>query len=391
MALTRKVATGFKVTRGEKTQKPARKSGLPRKTEKSLERPSHALRKFVGNPIIQPNAENEWETKATFNPAAVYEGGKIHILYRAIGDTDMSVLGYASTKDGFIIDERLSKPAYVPREPFEGVSAKREGLTSMGYFISGGGGWGGCEDPRLTKIGARVYMTYVAFNGGPPRVALTSIKVADFLKKNWKWVRPILISQPPEMLRKNPKFKDIVDKNACILPEKINGKYVIFHRIYPDILVDFVDDLEFKDSYLQGEYKISPRPGYWDSRKVGAGAPPIKTKYGWLLIYQGVGEEDSSRYKIGAMMLDLKNPAKVIARSKKPVLEPDQEYENAGWKFGIVYPCGAVVVDNQLLVYYGGADTVVCVAVAELDEFVEKLMTDKEPKLGRKTRLKKSS
>jgi predicted GH43/DUF377 family glycosyl hydrolase len=241
-------------------------------------------------------------------------------------------------------------------------------------MVSGGGKWGGCEDPRLTKIDDRVFMTYVAFDGySPPRVALTSIHIDDFLAKNWQWKKPVLISPPK-----------VIDKNACILSEKINSKYVIFHRIFPDILIDFVDDVDFDGTtrWLKGEYKIRPRAAYWDSRKVGAGAPPIKTKDGWLLIYQAVGERDPSRYKIGAMLLDLKDPTRVLARSREPILEPEVWYENEGWKSGVVYPCGAVVIRDHLFVYYGGADKVTCVASAKLDECLDRLVGVREAVLG---------
>src|SRR5208283_1432620 len=79
------------------------------------------LERFDGNPILKPDSKKRWETKAVFNPAAIYEGGKVHILYRAIGETDVSVLGYASSLDGLHINERLDEPVYIPREPFEGV------------------------------------------------------------------------------------------------------------------------------------------------------------------------------------------------------------------------------------------------------------------------------
>jgi predicted GH43/DUF377 family glycosyl hydrolase len=287
-------------------------------------------------------------------------------------------LGYASSVDGFHIDERLNKPIYVPREPFEGAGLMHPAATHPEVtcfsaddeveevsYVSGGGGWGGCEDPRLTKIDDRVFMTYVAFDGySPPRVALTSIRINDFLAKSWQWQTPVLISPP-----------GVVDKNACILPEKINFKYVIFHRVFPDILIDFVDDLDFdgKTRFLKGEFRIRPRASHWDSRKVGVGAPPIKTKDGWLLIYQGIGERDPGRYKIGAMLLDLEAPTRVLARSKEPILEPEVWYENEGWKSGVVYPCGAVVMGDRLLVYYGGADKVVCVASAKLGELLDYL------------------
>ena len=295
----------------------------------------------------------------------------MHILYRAIGETDVSVLGYASSLDGLHIGERLDKPVYIPREPFEGVNPAYPYISELlNIYISGGGGSGGCEDPRLTKIDDYVYMTYVAYDGhSHPRVALSSIHIDDFLKKKWNWKKPVLISPPY-----------IVDKNACILPEKINGKYVIFHRVFPNILIDFVDDLDFdgKTRWLEGQFKIPTRAlsSDWDSLKVGCGPPPIKTKEGWLLIYQAVCRLDGSCYKIGAMLLDLKDPTKVLARTRSPILEPIANYENEGWKAGVVYPCGAVIIKDRLFVYYGGGDTVVCVATAKLEQFLEHLTAD---------------
>ena len=329
------------------------------------------LDRFEHNPILTPDSSRRWETKAVFNPAAIYENGKVHILYRAIGESDMSVLGYASSVDGLHISERLDKPAYIPREPFEGVNPSHPYIPEpTGIYVSGGGGMGGCEDPRMTRIDDQVYMTYVAYDGySQPRVALSSIHIDDFLSHRWNWKKPVLISPPY-----------IVDKNACILPEKINGKYVIFHRVFPDILIDLVDNLDFdgKTRYIVGQYKIPTRvlSSDWDSLKVGCGPPPIKTKEGWLLIYQAVGVSDRSRYKIGAMLLDLKDPTKVLARTRNPILEPSALYENEGLKYGVVYPCGAVIINDRLFVYYGGADMVVCVATTKLNRFMEQLVTN---------------
>ncbi|HSW89375.1 MAG TPA: hypothetical protein VLH19_00715, partial [Patescibacteria group bacterium] len=321
------------------------------------------LARSKNNPMIAPNPKNSWESFTTFNPAAVYDGGKVHLLYRAQGYDYISVLGYATSSDGEHIDERFEEPIYLPTANFEYTGTNKPKQISHMYMS--GGGYGGCEDPRMTRVDDKYYLTYVAFDGvQPPRVALTSITVENFLNRRWLWERPVLISPP-----------GVVDKSAVIFPEKINGKYVVMHRIYPDILIDFVDSLEFDGSHwLEGKYKISPRPNMWDSRKIGAGAPPLKTAFGWLLIYQSVGEQDSGRYKVGAMLLDLKDPTKVIARSQSPILEPDASYENEGFKSGVIYPCGAVIIGEKLYVYYGGADSYVCSATANLNEFLVELL-----------------
>lgn len=320
---------------------------------------SLSLKKPSTNPLIAPKSENAWEAFTTFNPAAIYEAGKVHILYRAQGHDYVSVVGYASSVDGLTVSERHSQPCYIPKEKFE----ESGGPTATAAFMSGGG-FGGCEDPRLTKIGDKIYMTYVAFNGySEPRIALTSISVEDFLNHRWFWEKPVLISPP-----------GIIDKSAVIFPEKINGQYVILHRVFPDILIDFVDSLEFDGTtWLKGEYRIKIRTDHWDSRKIGAGAPPLKTKDGWLLIYYSVDERDDRRYKIGAMLLDLTDPRKVLYRTNNPILEPNERYENEGFKAGVAYPCGAVIIDETLFVYYGGADTVVCVATAHLPDFLNDL------------------
>ena len=319
------------------------------------------------NPILAPQNENHWESFNVFNPATIYEAGKVHIFYRAQGYDYVSTVGYASSKDGITVDERLDKPIFTPQHHLKSKKHRQPNLDPF----SSGGGFGGCEDPRVTIIDDRLYMVYVANDGNLPRLALTSISVKDFLAKRWFWETPVLISPP-----------GVVDKSGCILPEKINGKYVIFHRIFPNILIDFVDSLDFKGyTWLKGEFSIDIRKNKWDSLKIGIGAPPIKTKDGWLLIYYDVDDKDGAKYKIGAMLLDLNNPVKVLHRTDAPILEPLARYENEGFKPGIAYPCGAVVIKETLFVYYGGADSVVCVATANLDHFLSELKHSEIAKL----------
>ncbi|TSC76759.1 MAG: hypothetical protein G01um101433_685 [Parcubacteria group bacterium Gr01-1014_33] len=336
------------------------KQGIQRGGKKEEE--SFAVARAQENPIIAPMGKNDWEAWQTFNPGVILLDDKIHFLYRAIGTDGISRLGYAVSNDGFSIRERMPHPVY------------QHAMTHYSFNIHSylsGGGWGGCEDPRLTLIGDTIYMAYVACDQGLPQLSLTSISKKDFLERNWKWSAPKNIS-PPGM----------IVKSGCLFPETIKGKHVILYRIFPDIWIDARDTFDFPNgAHLEGAPEIKIRPRFWDSRKIGPGAPPIKTKYGWLLIYYGVDERDSSRYKMGAMLLDKDNPAKVVYRSRQPILEPDEWYENEGHKAGIVYPCGAVVKNGELLIYYGAADSFVCVASADLDEFLESMTHERTPRI----------
>jgi beta-1,2-mannobiose phosphorylase / 1,2-beta-oligomannan phosphorylase len=296
------------------------------------------LNRYEGNPIMEPKNWHSWEEKAVFNPAILRENNKTYILYRGLSNDDVSTIGCAISDDGYHIDERLRDPVYVPREEFE-----------KKHNPSGGSG---CEDPRLTRIENKIYMLYTAYNGvDNPRVAITSIQYDDFLNRKWIWKTPILISPP-----------GIDDKDACLLPEKINGKYAIFHRIDPDIVIDYVDSLDFKNNqWLQIKSVITPRKGMWDSRKIGISSVPIKTKYGWVLLYHGISAADNE-YRTGAMLLDLKDPGIVLARTEFPLIEPETQYEKFGVVNNVVFPCGSCLIDDNLFVYYGGADKVIGVA-----------------------------
>lgn len=310
------------------------------------------LRRFDGNPIIVPMPEHAWESQCTFNPAAIYEGGKVHILYRAMSGDNTSVIGYASSSDGVNVSERLAEPIYTPRAEFE--QKKNPGGNS------------GCEDPRVTKIGDRIYMCYTAYDGqDPPRVAFTSIGVKDFLAHQWNWTAPILIS-PPNM----------DDKDTAVFPKKIGGKYVFLHRLGSEIWIDRVDDLDFKaGKFLGGTVLMRPRDTAWDSRRIGIAAPPIETPYGWLLLYHGISKR-TGYYNVRAALLDKKDPSKILYRTHDPLLEPTTRYEREGIVNNVVFPCGAVVLKHQLFVYYGGADKVVGVASIDVDFLVEGLVRE---------------
>jgi predicted GH43/DUF377 family glycosyl hydrolase len=113
----------------------------------------------------------------------------------------------------------------------------------------------------------------------------------------------------------------------------------------------------------------------------GVGPTPIKTELGWLVLYHSMDRNDPNRYKLGAMILDEKDPTKILYKSKGPILEPEEDYENNGIAHGVVYSCGAVIKDDELFVYYGGADKFVCVASINLEELINDLKQNKEIKL----------
>jgi len=331
--------------------------------------PAPLLERFVNNPLISPNPDNEWESRYTFNAAILHEKNKFHFIYRAIGDDGVSVLGYASSKDGVSLDERYPRPVFVAHEnPNHGLNTAIRNQV----FISGGG-WGGCEDPRLTKIDNKVYMTYTSLDNqaGVPQVSLTSIALKSFLSKNWRWSKPVVISPPNE-----------IHKNWVIFPKKINGKYAIMHSMTSKIMIEYLDSLDFKKGeHIISKYLPEYRAKHWDTRVRGVGSPPLETSLGWLIFYHAIDKRDPGKYKLGAMILDRYEPEKILYRSVGPILEPNLDYENTGFKPGIVYNCGAVIVGDLIYVYYGAADTVVCLATAKLKKFLKNLKSSAPAKI----------
>jgi len=291
--------------------------------------------RFEGNPIIKPILTNAWESRMVFNAAAVYLNERVHILYRAMGEDGVSRLGYASSSDGYHIDERLPYPVFEP-----GDLAERDG----------------CEDPRLTPIGGRCIMTYTALRDRVRcafQIAVTSISIEDFIHKRWNWGD-----------RRFP-FSGVRNKNAVIFPRRINGRHVMYHRVDPDVCVAYSDDLI---RWYDIKAVMEPRPGKWDCLRVGAAGPPIEVNEGWLFIYHGVDFEHV--YRLGAALIDRDDPERLLYRSEEPILEPVEDHERYGKVPNVVFSCGSVLRDDRLLIYYGAADSVLCAATFDLSELI---------------------
>lgn len=297
--------------------------------------------RFELNPLIAPIPEHSWESKYTLNPAAILLENNVHIIYRAQGDSGVSTFGYARLKDGIHVERRLDEPIYKPR-----ISEEKDG----------------CEDARITKIGETLYMLYTAFHDGRTHIAMTTISVSDFLHRKWNWTLPQIIS--PE---------EVNDKNACVLPEKINGKYIIFHRTNHRIWIAQEDSLDFSDGrWIQGNILFEPKEGTWYSEKVGITGPPIKTTQGWVLVFHGLSHEDG-KYRFGAMLLDLKDPLVIKSMLDYPILEPDSKYEQEGLRPGTVFSCGNVLYKDTIYTYYGAGDTTIGVAWISLPKLLDAL------------------
>lgn len=295
------------------------------------------------NPIIQPKPEMTWESTATFNPGAVKTGEVIHMLYRAVNKRSISSLGHATTTDGETILDRSVEPVLAPVDPWEEL---------------------GCEDPRITALDGEFYIFFTAYSGRGPRIALAS--TIDFRSYT----------------RYGVVGPDYSDKDCALFPQLIGGKFAVVHRIEPNIEVAFFDSIKQMERVSQNPYSknylkrieantIMKPKSKWEEKKIGIGPPPIRTDAGWLVIYHGV--DPNTVYRAGAALLDLENPRRVIARTSEPILEPEKDYERIGAVPNVVFPEGAVVMKDELRVFYGGADKVCCVASVPMKLLMESL------------------
>ncbi|MDB5244603.1 MAG: hypothetical protein JWN18_473 [Parcubacteria group bacterium] len=313
---------------------------------------SRTFTRAKGNPILSPQGSG-FESRDVMNAAAIDIDGTVHILYRAMSADNTSTVGLALSRDGVTIDERLIEPIYTPREDFEAKRGKSDGNS-------------GCEDPRIVQIGKTLYLTYTAYDGvRSPSGAISTISIDDFAHRRFdKWSTPHLIT--PD---------NVDDKDVALLPEKIDGNYVVYHRVNGQICADLLPDLKSTTHVTRCIEIMRARRGMWDDAKVGIAGPPIKVplpsgESAWLMIYHGVSA--SAEYSLGAALLDASGLI-VLARTADPILRPVEEYEKRGEIANVVFSCGAVVRDDTVFLYYGGADKVIGVATASLKQIMNAL------------------
>lgn len=213
----------------------------------------------------------------------------------------------------------------------------------------------GAEDCRITWVPEMEewVLAYTAYTAGGPGVALASTE--DF-----EQVRRLGLVHPPE------------NKNAALFPRRFKGLFAMLHRPCTPggVWLSYSPDLVF---WGKPQLVLPPRPGpWWDGMRVGAGLPPIETEEGWLIIYHGVKEvANNPLYRLGAALLDLEEPHRLIARARRWLLSPQEPYERTGDAGNVVFACGGVVRDGELWMYYGAADSCICLARAPIEDILE--------------------
>ncbi|MDU5946036.1 MAG: glycoside hydrolase family 130 protein, partial [Paenibacillus macerans] len=242
--------------------------------------------------------------------------------------TSLSHLRVARSKDGVHFDIE-PQPALFPEHALEA--------------------WG-IEDPRVTQIGDMYYITYSSASARGVGVGLAETRDFRTFKRHGLMLAP-------------------ENKDVMIFPEKINGKYYALHRPVPksfgspEMWIAESPDLIHWGNH---RFLMGLSEQGWDSARMGGGAVPIRIDRGWLALYHGA--DSKHRYCMGAVLLDLKDPAKVIARSRVPVLEPETAYEVNGFFGGVVFSCGAILLDQTIRMYYGAADEVMAVVDIPLED-----------------------
>jgi len=303
------------------------------------------FRRHAGNPILTA-AHWPYPVNAVFNPAAAAVDGQTVLLARVEDRTGISHLAVARSGNG--VDGWTIEP--------EPLLAPEDTAASEQW---------GFEDPRTVWVDEldRWVITCTAYGPAGPAVYLATTE--DFGS-----VERYGVVRHPE------------DKNAALLPHRIDGRWVLFHRpktefggARGEIVLSRSPDLV---SWSAPEQVLQPRAGaWWDSLRIGLGPPPLPTEHGWLLVYHGVKETVAGEiYRVGLALLDLKEPTRIIRRLPEWVLAPLAPYERTGDVPNVIFPCGLVhdPATDEVRLYYGAADSSICLATAQLDDLLDAVL-----------------
>lgn len=333
--------------------------------------------------ILEKNPQEGFDNQAVLNPACVERDGVTHMFYRGVRQSDMhSAIGYCQLVNNKVV-KRLSEPVLFPEQDYE-----KEGV----------------EDPRIVFLDGLYYLFYTAYDGKNALFAYaTSTDLVSFTKHgllspriSYAEAGSLFSCSKTKMREKYFLFESYIkdrqgsdillwEKDAFIFPEKFNNKFALVHRILPGIQVIYFDDFkDLTDDYWRdylgdlGEYVLLDPEYRFESRNIGGGCPPIKTKEGWLLIYHAVEDSRKGRiYHAAAALLDLADPKKLIGRLKRPLFSPSQQWEKHGDVNNVVFPSGSVVKDGRLYIYYGAADKRIAARSVDIEELLKELKNER--------------
>lgn len=294
------------------------------------------LHRWEGNPAITME-DIPFRANTVFNGTPIVTEDGVYLLLRVEGQHGYSFFALARSGDGlhFVVDD---EPVMLPDKdgPFAAYETK------------------GIEDPRVTILEGTCYVVYTAAGGHGPRIALA--KTDDYVN----YERIALISEPG-------------NKDGILFPRRINGRYARLDRPIGNdrgsIWISYSHDLI---NWGDSEVVITPRGGYWDDYRVGASVTPIETEQGWLEIYHGVKMTSAGPiYRTGVVLLDLDDPSRVVKRGDQPILSPREEYERIGDVGNVCFASGATIQqDGYVRIYYGAADTSICIAGGTLEQIL---------------------
>jgi predicted GH43/DUF377 family glycosyl hydrolase len=303
-------------------------------------RSSELFERHPANPILAA-ADWPYPANAVFNPAAASVGGETIVIARVEdlrGISHLAVARSANGVDGWTI---ASEPLLAP---LPGIESEQWGF----------------EDPRVVWLPELERWSITCTAYGPPGPAVYLALTTDF-----------------KTVERHGVIKRAEDKNAALLPERIDGKWILFHRPSEGAVTGSGGEIVLSRSadlisWSTPEQVLAPRAGaWWDSRRIGIGPPPLRTEHGWLILYHGVKETVSGAlYRVGIALADLAEPTRVTHRVPGWVFGPHADYERTGDVPNAVFPCGLLHDEDtgQLRLYYGAADTTIALATAQLDD-----------------------
>ncbi len=337
------------------------------------------------NPILKPNPANSWESLKLYNPGAIFDGKKYHLFYRAIGGGSdwHSCIGHALSLDG-INFERLPEPALVP---------------TLDHEVRG------LEDPRLTKIGDTYYMAHATFDGEDVRLQVATSSDLYTWQKHTPALTGWCFSSAGGVYRKFTEDGIIIkekkgewSKSGAIFPEKFDGKFRMLFGEYNIWSASSDDGISWTAS--RSPFLAARSGDFFDNTFVEMGPPPILTKRGWLILYHGIDQKHC--YRLGFLLLDKSDPSQVLYRHPEPIFWPEAHYELSGLidvipggldkllKMDkqeqktyieelrtkhqlpqVIFCCGSVLRENELRIYYGAGDSVICTATADIGEILK--------------------